>query len=513
MVTGNEPRATGSNLGNDPGGRWCVALVVGIVLTSGIHGSTLLYSPPFWQDEVEIVDGGRVVLCHGDSDHGITWVEPGRPFRFSYYLGCALQELVYEQSGMGPYGPRFSSLGGAGLAALAIYGWLRSRGTVAPVAALCGLIFLWDPLFTQGYRGARVDAWAMGLFASALWATRSSLLATAPYRLGPIGVAEGLAGILIGAAGMTWISTALLVPLYVHEAIANRASMTQGKGGQLTAVLARLTVTGGVALATVVALLIPVSTTFTDLLGDTGGNVASATSRVNVTGLIRGSISAFPLILPAMAAMRPYRGRWMHWLPLLAAAAIAAASRPYAHRLVYLLPYLVSALADGAMAHGTFPPARTSWSRPFALLALIAFAHAAVSVAYRNVNAFVDRTERSPVLLEEFCAEIDGGSPIHAYIPYELYFAARQRGWWYYHLFDAPLADNKRLLARLGVAIFRQGDTRDPGESFMQDAGFSRELQDVTRDGVPPSPTFTFPWHRLAWGPYVVYRRLDAAAN
>lgn len=513
MITVREPRATAGDSGIDTGGRWFPGLVLGILISTVIHGSTLLYSPPFWQDEVEIVDGGRVVLCHGHSDHGITWVHAGRPFRFSYYLGCVLQELAYKQSGLGAYGPRFSSLCGAGFATLALYGWLRSRGTVAAVAALCGLTFLWDPLFTQGYRGARVDCWAMGLFLAALWATRSPALAALPYRLGPIGIAEGIAGVLIGAAGMTWISTVLLIPLYIHETIADEASRPGGNRFPLAAVLGRWTVTGGVALAAIFLLLAPVSTSVTDLLGDTGGNVASATSRFNLTGLISGGIAAFPLILAVIAVIRPYRRQWLSWLPLLAAAAVVAASRPYAHRLVYLLPYFSSALADGTMANGLVLETRRCRSRPILFLALLAFTHAAVSLAYRNVNAFVDRTERNPVILEEFCAGIDRGSRVHAYIPYELYFAARQRGWRYYHLFGETLAENQSLLGQLGVVVFRQGDPQDPGERFMQDAGFSRDVHDLTLDRVATSPELAFPWRRLAWGPYVVYRRLDSAAN
>lgn len=102
----------------------------------------LRFSPTIWQDEVQILDCGRSILPGGDQGYCMSWLESGRPYAFVSYLGCAMQELACQLSSDDPFGPRFSSLLGAVVAAGAMLGWLMQRGVRPWVAVTAGMISL-----------------------------------------------------------------------------------------------------------------------------------------------------------------------------------------------------------------------------------------------------------------------------------------------------------------------------------------------------------------------------------
>ncbi|MFZ2097168.1 MAG: hypothetical protein WAV05_11080, partial [Anaerolineales bacterium] len=186
--------------------KWSLAITV-IAL---IHSFTLTISPTVWPDEVDIIDYGRVAL-QPNTEWSINWQEEDRPRLMLSYLGPILQEWAFQFSGESLVGPRAISLIGALAAATIAVGWLRSRGTSAFKAGLLGLIFLLDPLFTQSYRGARVDGWAMALGLGACW-----VLSRTSWRIQNGRTYHGmvlLAGALDLLAFFVWPSAVMLFPL------------------------------------------------------------------------------------------------------------------------------------------------------------------------------------------------------------------------------------------------------------------------------------------------------------
>ena len=76
-------------------------------------------------------------------------------------LGSAIQELAYRATEPSNLGPRVAAL----LGQLAAFGYLlyyfRLRGVNDRFSLLLGLAFLIDPLCDIGWRGGRVDSWAL----------------------------------------------------------------------------------------------------------------------------------------------------------------------------------------------------------------------------------------------------------------------------------------------------------------------------------------------------------------
>jgi hypothetical protein len=267
-------------------GMWPLWLVAAAVVLA-LHLSTATLSPVAWQDEVQILDWGRGFMPGGDQASAMSWLYEGRTYRMICYLGCVMQETAYRLAGGEMFGPRASSILGAVLASAALLGWLMARGTVPWIALACSLLLLCDPAFTLGYRGARVDSWAIAFMLLACWAgvkgrqeargarqeaedgrrgtggrgqgtgdaamargawreesmgdfdkgnfdiLKDSLAVTSDSLRAPGWRALGwfvLAGICTGIAGVIWVSAILLLPLLGHE-LGGRGA--RGKGQEV----------------------------------------------------------------------------------------------------------------------------------------------------------------------------------------------------------------------------------------------------------------------------------------
>ncbi len=91
------------------GRRWDLWLftVFGVAL---INIATLTLTPTIGEDEVRIVDFGRVVL-EPDTDWALTWeLDEDRPLLWIGYLGPVIHELAFRWSGGSIIGPRLAAL-------------------------------------------------------------------------------------------------------------------------------------------------------------------------------------------------------------------------------------------------------------------------------------------------------------------------------------------------------------------------------------------------------------------
>jgi len=181
----------------------------------GIQVPTLTRDPLLYQDEVQILDYGRVAL-NPETSWGIVWdVDEQAPILIPAYAGAVLQELGYRLTEPSNLGSRLVSLGAGVLAATCLLGWLIVR-RIPPIASLAlALAFLVDPVFSGIYRGGRVDAWAFATCLGACWLLRYACLRRGENEraLRPVFAA----GFLAGISPFFWPNAPILWPLVLLE--------------------------------------------------------------------------------------------------------------------------------------------------------------------------------------------------------------------------------------------------------------------------------------------------------
>ena len=369
---------------------------------ASIHLLTIRISPTVWQDEVQIVDYGRNFLAH-DPQWSISWSPAQTPVTPLSYLGPVMQEMAYR-AWPGVTGPRLLSLVGAVLAAYLLFRWLLARDHSAQTALALAAVFLLDPLFVQGYRGARVDAWVFVLvFAACILVARPSQLRAA------------LAGALVVVAGFVWPSAIFLTPLVLIE-------------------LRRRRDLWGIAAGAVVALALcawPLLAQLQLMLSDTAGVVEGASGDRAFTDVVRyfaASVAQSPLVMVAAVAGLMIAGRRVMALGVALGAVLLVMSQMtiHVHRVVYLLPYLLPIIA--AACERLFRSDRRAIAQ-IGLLALIAWAFI-LSLVLRPALAWSARDARDPKNYDRAASAMPFLQSRLVFLgAWELYYAGRQHGW------------------------------------------------------------------------------------
>lgn len=411
-------------------------MVAAIVGSAVIHGLTLCISPPAWQDEIQILDYGRTAMPGGDRSFAVTWGPRDRPVQPLTYVGCILQELAYRAAGNSMVGPRLSAVFGASLAAMLLFAWLREAGVTAWIAAVTAGTFLWDPVFVQGYRGARVDGWSMAFMLAALWCVRRSKRAidAKPWL--------AAAGPLVALSGLTWPSAILLLPLLVYEIIAGEtiSSSPHTAARELPPPrwLPHLVIVSSSAAVCMLILLLPmwreVRGMTADLASFTTRDTAHRTSDLLARAMgLPASFMRSPLFPAAAMAGAAVVGPRRWFVAFAVAAAGAVITKPYVHRSVYLLPYFALAFAFAAdRLQESLAGRRTA----FACVALAAFLplawNAAISLGARTAVALLERQRRDPALADHFVETLTAGRKGRVLLSsWSLYYPFRARGWSY----------------------------------------------------------------------------------
>ncbi len=186
-------------------------LLVALVLsTAAIHCITLARSPTVWQDEVQIVDYGRV-LADPSTDWSLTLDSEGRPAILLTPCYAWLQDRWLSLVGTGPFQVRFLSLVSAIGLVFAFCAMLRSIGVSGPQTLLVSLALWFDPLLVRSFAGGRADAFTILVSVLAIWSWHVSL------RTGRWSLAI-LAGGLAAAAMLSWPTApvTLLLGIYIY---------------------------------------------------------------------------------------------------------------------------------------------------------------------------------------------------------------------------------------------------------------------------------------------------------
>jgi hypothetical protein len=181
-----------------------------------IHLITLEIDPLTYQDEVQIVDYGRVMLAPSSSDWALTWdVQEASPILPFSYPGAVMQEIAFRATAPSGLGPRYLTMIAAVIAATCALGWLMARNTPPIISLILAFVFLVDPIFSEIYRGGRIDGWAIAACLGSCWLLRVAMIRGGQGN--SIKVQTFTAGALLVLSFFLWPSAAILVPLVLLE--------------------------------------------------------------------------------------------------------------------------------------------------------------------------------------------------------------------------------------------------------------------------------------------------------
>jgi hypothetical protein len=446
---------------------WAIAAIVTVLVAL----PTLTITPTLWQDEVQILDFGRVGWPGADRSYAMTWLPGGRAAQVLTYLGAYTQEAAYRLAGGSPVGPRLSAILGAYVASLALMGWLLARGTLPWVALGCALIFLWDPLFVEGYRGARVDSWAMAFMLFALWSVRAAG-GRQQSSLGPARW-QVVAGLCVAVAGLIWVSAILLVPLLIYEVLAVR----RFAGAPWMGAVVDLLWVGAIAALFIALLLLPqlshLSAMVDGLRAGTGKRVVAG---IDVIGLLQPYARSPWVPLAAVASLFISRSAGLA-LALVAAVAGVLVTEAYVHRAIYLSPYFMAAIAGGATTLLAKPRPRwlTRWA-VYATFAVMLGWSGGMTLAARTYLALKEAEGRNPTVLIAMTEQEIGPGPHKVYLGnWELYYAGRGLGWQQFKMSPEDWNDESflALIRQMDHVIFSPNHSKRPTEELMAQLGFN----------------------------------------
>ncbi len=489
--------------------------VVAMLAIVGIHLSTLTKSPTIWQDEIQIVDFGRVSLAGADQSWSANWSARGLPEKPFCYIGCAMQELSYRAVGGSLAGPRGAALLGAILASGAMLGWLRARGLDGRIALACSLLFLLDPVFAQGYRGARIDAWSMGFMILGLWVIRAKLMnaSTGGWKWTPR-AGHAMAAVCVALSGAFWVSAMLLVPLLIHELLCDRETDQPGSGWQYWSPRLRdLIWVGSLSLVAFVVIMLPMWLENRQALSGLVASTASASgggfSNREALAALAGAFKYNPWILLIGCVCCLSRKRWPLALALALAFAGALYTGFYIHRAVYLLPYLVLSIALAAdhLVRANAPKLNRRLAG-YAMAAMLVWS-ACITLGARTVVALKQREARDHQRLLDLATRVIGPGEYRVYLgSLEVYYAGRQSGWKIFKIFpDVPPGDGiwNGLLKTMDFAIYRINQVSSQEDEALRALGFSRQRFDCGERNPGDAPNKL----NLAsgYGAYWIYRK------
>lgn len=498
-------------------GIWALWLAIA-VMAAAVHAVTLRISPTVWQDEVQILDWGRAGSTGAADTWAASWnAAAARPQGNLCYIGCAFQEIGYTVMGGDLAGPRMSALLGAVLASAAMLGWLRARGVDGRVALACSLLFLLDPVFAQGYRGARVDGWTMAFMLMGFWCIRAMPLHNGVAR--PIWmprVEHAVAAVCVALAGLCWVSAILLVPLLIHELWCDRRKdVRRDEMGNRLMWMGDLAWVGGFSVMALGILLLPIWPQIRQVGADMAGTTSAAAGSgvpfeiatlMNLAGEF-GEVfkyNPWPLLLAGIGCISSKR--WPLCLAMAVASLGVLLTSFYIHRAVYLLPYLflsIALAADGIIQ--AKDSRRWCLIVGFVLCGMIAWS-SGVTLGARTVVALKQRDVRDYRHMRDLAIAAIGPGSHRVYLgSWEPYYAGRRLGWKLFCSFGGGgpgSRDWNALMKTMDFAVFRTDYLTNQEHEVMAALGFSRKRFDCNEGLSPQSSSLA-----AGYGSYWIYRK------
>ena len=471
-------------------------VAITLVLYGLIVLSTLSITPIAWQDEMQILSFGHQ-LIHGDTLNSFALLSDTSSVKLFTYFGTVLSELAFKVI-PGGFGHRLLSTVGAILASIALYHLLKQISVSSALAVLAAGILLFDPVFAQSYRGGRVDSVAI-LFAilSYFLTLRSAGLVGDRRR-----IYLGLGGFFLMLSGLTWMSSALLIPLWLWCYVFYFKRTNQPYGEIIKQVVLDffiVIVGGGIVLALL-------------YVWNTGYVVESFADTLHFVSVRLPGHSFF-----SFETVRSIVIAWKYSLPLLilgvlslvylaiherkerlllvfffVVICVSIETTIYVNRTVYWLPYLIIGFAIAMQSLASFHPA-LSRVIPLSLLSYAII----VTVIARSATAISEADERSYELVENAAEAFIGQSHARVYVDsWEFYSAARTLGWspvrYWSDKPDNPFdaVDGQAVLSACEYAIFYSKDLTELHLQALRKMGFTAIGRTHNRGTLYPDVVF-----------------------
>jgi len=425
----------------------------------GIIAPHLDLWPHFTQDEVQIIDLGRVFL-NPSTDWSVGWLANESTARLGVsYLGAILQELAYRAFDTPSLGSRLSSTLGALLSGAAVLGWLIERKTPWPAAFVLAAAFFLDPIFNDSYRQGRVDSWAFTVIITACWLLqiarrRSEKLENTRWPL-------TIAGLLAGASVFVWLTSIALLPLvfleFVYVLRARWKAVEEPKVTHLRPIFLWF-VAGG--LISVALLLIPIVMhwhVFAASL-ETGVLVQKAATAIQ-RNIFDMYLLYDPMILAAFFVALLIRREPGLLIAMLSALAMFYMTMVYPMRILYLLPYFIAIIAGAC-----YEVQRSGvWSRRrislIAVVGILLFWNTNISLIERPLVALKKQDAQLPDQIFAAMERVIGPGPHRVLVEeWDIYPAARSLGWKSFKVFGRyPVnqSDRQTFLESMDYVIKR----------------------------------------------------------
>ena len=385
-------------------------------------------SPLIWQDEVQIVDYGRVML-EPNTDWAVTWMaHKQKPLKPICYVGCVAAELSYRTTGSA-LGTRFFCVCGGFLFGTAVLWLMLLQGSPPAISLLFSGWMVLDPGLVASYRGGRLDAWALafvmlGAIGLQLWATKRK---RAYLWLGTVALA---------LSPYIWLRAAVAIPAALLPLVWTN---TQEKYGNLQSMLKATALTAVFGL-----LLLPPAweglRSVQDMKDSPVAEFRSLSGvdvQSRVTHMFHDAWEGFSLDIPllllvAVALVRTLVNSQLQPLVKTSFMLIVLATLAVqfelttginSHAGIYALPLLAS-LAISAI-HVMLS---CGWKQPLTMgLAVLLILHTGYNVIGRTYRGWITRAERGATALKPVVDALPTNATRLLVDDFRLYFLLRQQ--------------------------------------------------------------------------------------
>ncbi|MDB6138385.1 MAG: hypothetical protein JWO94_1457 [Verrucomicrobiaceae bacterium] len=400
-------------------------------------------SPVVWEDEVQFVDWGRVML-NPHTDWAVTWsTHDHQPLRPISYLGCMGEDLAFEGTGT-VVGSRLFCIAGGLLMGSLVFAFMRGRGRPSLVDGLFAALIVLDPGLFQSYSAGRLDVMAMafvlaGAFCIELYTKRQDWRWLAA------------AALVLGCAPFIWVRAlmalpAALLPLVFAVELPDRRLIRAllGLAASWTFVFGLLLMPAWKGIMQTRELADSAVYLFRDLAGN-GGLEGFAVIPQMLDDMLRCNLPAIPLLLfAAFGLARIFQGKRLNGLRKSLVLVALGATLICQVKLTtglhhYTAMYLVPVLAMLALyGKERFVPVEAT-SRPsrwlVAIMSLLVIFHLG-NIADRSYAAMLDKNSFGPDALEPTVKALPVTNRRLIVDDFRLYFLLRSHGFQPFYLFS-----------------------------------------------------------------------------
>ncbi len=479
--------------------RFWITWILAVTLIFFVHCLTLTISPTVWQDEVQIIEYGRLVL-ERNTDYSINWLtSQNKPLFPLCYLGPLIQELAFKITNLSIIGTRILSLLGAIVASTNLLGWLLASQINKKISFILAIIFLLDPMFVQSYKGDRIESYVFALCFGACWILKTvqNDIENNTNQKNHIFLCI-LAGSLTSMAFFIWPSAVILYPLIFFQFL-NLIFSIHNLPHKRNLIIA--TICAGIMTA--ILLIIPIYTEIINAVLNTKNFTKNTAGGLTNFTDIKAWLVVFTLspFLPLIALFSLiYNKQKLLGSMTIFAVTLVLVTQVYLFRAIYLLPYIIYIVS---LLYQNSPKLQSNkinsrLKNSFLIIALIWCI--SLSIFVRPITALSQKTGRNPDLLVNAARSSIGTGQKRVLLGvYEFYYPGRILGWkTFKSMYDG--FDEKDMQS-FEYIIFRK-DTAKAYIDYAEKSGFQYQQTLLENNQIQSQIKSATPY-----GPYLLYHK------